>query len=1008
MIDNIIKDLNSIIEYTIYENIKLNDEMQDKLNKIILYMNNSKNIIKDLNSIIEIRNKENKIFLERYISIILSKTTLSFLDITKLLKTNISLNIKYILWNKLNNNNKINYLLNNNIDNDDISLINISLNNKNTKLYHNIISNEDILKKLKDLTPNINIIKIDDFNNLNILKVMDSKIVSKYIMKYYYTYNNFKKLVNNNLNILNYASKYSIKIDNIDKEDLNKLVLEYPLILTKLNTDISINNLTIDTLNTILNNNHDLDINSCIKELLTIIDSNNIYKYFNLDFIKQQKDFTLSIYPFAKLDNNLTKEIIHNYNLLKKFTYNTIVTIINNLYMEEDKITLFRNNNFIEEIPSYYLVQILNNMNFRNVFNLLQNINLLNKLDNLNIKLNIEDNIFINSYLDSPTLVNISNPKMLYNMLLLSNNVIKYLNLPYINSRLNILDIIDILVNKNINIFNSPLLNNFKPLEIKNYINKMLKKYHINYDLLINDYVFNNIYNYNKNKLTSMDLDNLKYLFDKIYTKGINTSSCYTIDIDSFKSLLSSYILLGFDNTNKLFENGTYNISFKNINSLKNIYVKKFKKDLNLLSVKKVNKLFSKYLLKLDNNVKENFLENYLLDIPEIKSYILLFNNTKYSSIKDTIKLCMNYLDYNNYNNEVANNLLTNFIKNFNSYYKDKWILELKNRFDKITIKSSLISTNILYQTEKNIDEAYTIKFKLDLFKKFLKSNHKDKYQGYFNIDLKDVIPKYLKYIKTKITLDNIINKVLVDTDINSILNSLNTNTPIFYNLYKEINKEEELITNYNNILKNKLKNMHSTRVITILNYICYNTTIPFIIDNKLKKVIKNIKDKISSFNGKVDVNKYNNTLEYTNIFTFNNLNELEEYDLKYQKINNILEKTNKFVDKYINTIEIKAKYKDYYKYSLDTYLSIIPVNKNYYSLKRRYLYLDDFKKIFNGYDLSINHYLSTTTKSFLVNNLVYVALGYVDDFTNNFGLALNKIDDTKLYNNIYELVVKN
>ena len=81
MIDNIIKDLNSIIEYTIYENIKLNDEMQDKLNKIILYMNNSKNIIKDLNSIIEIRNKENKIFLERYISIILSKTTLSFLDI---------------------------------------------------------------------------------------------------------------------------------------------------------------------------------------------------------------------------------------------------------------------------------------------------------------------------------------------------------------------------------------------------------------------------------------------------------------------------------------------------------------------------------------------------------------------------------------------------------------------------------------------------------------------------------------------------------------------------------------------------------------------------------------------------------------------------------------------------------------------------------------------------------------------------------------------------------------
>ena len=1007
MIDNIIKDLNNIIEYTIYKDIKLDSEMQNKLDNIIIYMNNSKNIIKDLNSIMEIKNKENKIFLERYISIILSKTNLSFLDISKILKTNISLNIKYILWNKLSTSNKINYLLANNIETDDLTLINISLDNKNTKLYHNIISNKDILKKLKNITPNINIVKKEDFETEDILKVIDSKTVSKYIMKYYSTYNNFKNLVINNNNIINYANKYSIKIDKIDKEDLNSLVKEYPFIITKLDTKISINYLTSETLKQILNNNNDLDITSSAKELLTILDSNNIYKYFNLDFVKQQKDFTLSIYPFAKLDNNLTKEIIYNYDLLKKFTYNTIVTIINNLYMEEMKISLFRNNNFIEEIPSYYLIQILNNMNFKNVFNLLQNINLLTKLDNLNIKLNIEDNLFVDSYLDSPTLVNISNPKMLYNMLLLSNNTIKYLEFPYLNSRLNTVDIIDILVNKNINIFDTSLLKLFKTLEIKDYINKMLKTYHINYDLLLNDYVFHNIYNYNKNKLTSLDLDNIKYLFDKIYTKGINTSACYAIDIDSFKSILSSYILLGFDNTNKLFENGTYNITFKNINSLKNIYVKKFKKDLNLLSVKKVTKLFSKYLIKLDKNSNENFLRNYLLDIPEIKSYLMLFNNTKYSSLKDTTKLCLNYLDYSNYNNEVANNLLTNFIKGFNSYYKDKWILDLKNRFDKITIKSSLISTNILYQTEKVIDQDYTIKYKLDLFKKFLKANNKDNYSKYFNIPLDQVIVKYLKYIKTKIALDDLINKVLIDTDINTILNSLNIKTPIFYNLYKEIKKEEELINNYNIILKTKLKNMHSTRVITILNHICYNTTIPFIIDNKLKKIINDLKNKISLFNGKVDVNKYNNSLEYTNIFTFNNLNELEEYDLKYQKINDILEKTDKFVNKYINTEETKAKYKDYYKYSLDTYLNMIPVNKNYYSLKRRYLYLEDFKKIFNGYDLSINHYLSSTTKSFLVNNLVYVALGYLDDFTNNFGTSLNHIDDTKLYHNIYELVSK-
>ena len=291
MIDNIIKDLNNIIEYTIYKDIKLDSEMQNKLDNIIIYMNNSKNIIKDLNSIMEIKNKENKIFLERYISIILSKTNLSFLDISKILKTNISLNIKYILWNKLSTSNKINYLLANNIETDDLTLINISLDNKNTKLYHNIVSNKDILKKLKNITPNINIVKKEDFETEDILKVIDSKTVSKYIMKYYSTYNNFKNLVINNNIIINYANKYSIKIDKIDKEDLNSLVKEYPFIITKLDTKISINYLTSETLKQILNNNKDLDITSSAKELLTILDSNNIYKYFNLDFVKQQKDF---------------------------------------------------------------------------------------------------------------------------------------------------------------------------------------------------------------------------------------------------------------------------------------------------------------------------------------------------------------------------------------------------------------------------------------------------------------------------------------------------------------------------------------------------------------------------------------------------------------------------------------------------------------------------------------------------------------------------------------------
>ena len=95
----------------------------------------------------------------------------------------------------------------------------------------------------------------------------------------------------------------------------------------------------------------------------------------NLDF-KNINDFSLD-YPSVK---QLSKDQLLNINILKKFNFETIVTIINNYYTEEDKIALLRSDDFIEYIPDYTLEMILNNMFFNSVFNMLQNKRIFNKI----------------------------------------------------------------------------------------------------------------------------------------------------------------------------------------------------------------------------------------------------------------------------------------------------------------------------------------------------------------------------------------------------------------------------------------------------------------------------------------------------------------------------------------------------------------------------------------------------------------------------------------------------
>ena len=49
------------------------------------------------------------------------------------------------------------------------------------------------------------------------------------------------------------------------------------------------------------------------------------------------------------------KKLLHNYNNIKDYDYDEIITIILNFYSEEEIINLLRDKEFINKIPSYYL-----------------------------------------------------------------------------------------------------------------------------------------------------------------------------------------------------------------------------------------------------------------------------------------------------------------------------------------------------------------------------------------------------------------------------------------------------------------------------------------------------------------------------------------------------------------------------------------------------------------------------------------------------------------------------
>ena len=655
--------LEEILSYSLYTDDNLSTELKSKLNSIITFLNQNTDKINFLKRLEQYRSNNNAYAFDRYLSIIINKLELTTTEKLNLLNLDIPYYQTLGLWNKLNTPTKLNYLDSKNfLSKLDIKRINYTINNKKDMLEKLV---NPIIKKIPENSLILNDLPKDLITKKDLFSKLCDNVITNYINKYYYLGSDLNKLINTGL--IRYAKNYSITLYNLDKDTLMKSLNITPTILAKLNPELTIKLIDKDYLASLLTHNFSHNLNNTIKELNML--SNNNTKYLTRDYL--EKCPNNSIYLYSP-DDKLLNLFKNNYTYLLKLHNDTLVYLVNNKFSEEERVSLLRNQNFVNNLPDNYLEAIINKMTFPNVFNMLQNITILSKMKNINVSLRAYDKIFITGYLDSPALVNITDNKMLNNMFSLISPIetSKYLSYPYIYTKFKTYDIVNILINSKLNIYtDSPkLLKVLRLDEIKYYLNKLISNDAIRYDLLFNDYTLKTILGINIS-LSSEEKEDIKYLYDLILIRGNTTLECNTSDLESFKSIIASYHLFGLTKTKELYENGNQYNSLEEVNKIGTSFVSYFFKNFN-------DQINIEEILSI---ITSKDFKN-----PKLITLINKMNTYKYSNITNTKEVLKNYLEYSKISKENAYQTIKTFLINYNNYLEEYQMGMYAKRFLKI------------------------------------------------------------------------------------------------------------------------------------------------------------------------------------------------------------------------------------------------------------------------------------------------------------------------------------
>lgn len=966
--DTLRPKLEKIIEFTLRDDNKLTPLLINLFNELVTTIDNNPDKINLLKRLELIRNKDNLVVFDRYISIILGKITLSLEEKYTLLNLDIPYFQTLSLYNKLSIQKKLEYFDNKNfLSNLDIKRINYSLNNKKDILNTLIIP---LIKKI----PNNSLILENIPKDLIAYKELYSKfnpeIISKYLNKYYYLGSDLKKLISSG--ILKYAKKYSIISYNLDKETFNSLVLENPYILEKISPKVSSKLIDKEILHTLLNHNYNKSLNNTIKELNMLVNNNT--KYLTPEYLSKCDDN--SIYLYASNDLKIRNLFKSNPNYLLKMHYETLIYFLKNDFSEEERVSLLRNTSFINKIPDNYLKDILNQMTFPDVFNSLQNMVILNKVNNLNIDLKDYDKIFISGYLDSPGLVNISSNEMLLKMFSLISplEVKKYLNYPYIYTKLKSFELVKVLIDCKLNIYiDTPkLIKVLRIDEIKYYLNNVLNSDYLRYEVLFNSYTWYKILGIKK-ELKEEDKETIKYLYDLVLIKGQVTLECKTNDLEAFKSIVNAYYLFGLNDTKELYEMGNKDISLEEVDSLGESYIKYFLKEF------PYNIDIPKYL---DILKTEDYKSKEIIDL------LNEMNNTGYSNLLESKNRIEEYKEYRLLNEEKALMNILVFLKNYNNYLEEYQIRLIKERFLRLKRNNYRLRDDLYYE----IIDKYTKEFinfkKLGVLREYLRDNNN--YQDWFIKSpegLKNTLEEYLKrYNYTlEIVLEKIIDGYLRKDNITKIIGNMGYSKPAYFDIIKYERQEKIRLKKINTKLKGIFKKYSNQDRIILLNYLAYGINPGMILDSKIMEVLRYYRVVISNFNGKVNVNKINLELDYISIINLTNDLYLQEYNKIYLEVTNIINYFKGISNKYISSDIIKGVFKSEITEGLDKYIIPLEVDNNNIVLKSHKMYLDGFKLVFSNIDTNSIEKLDNTMKNNLKMIIPYCIDKYFIDLTNNY-----------------------
>lgn len=981
--------LEEILSYSLYTDDNLSTELKSKLNSIITFLNQNTDKINFLKRLEQYRSNNNAYAFDRYLSIIINKLELTTSEKLTLLNLDIPYYQTLGLWNKLNTPTKLNYLDSKNfLSKLDIKRINYTINNKKDILEKLV---NPVIKKIPENSLILNDLPKDLITKKDLFSKLCDSVITNYINKYYYLGSDLNKLINTSL--IRYAKNYSITLYNLDKDTLMKSLNITPTILAKLNPELTIKLIDKDYLTSLLTHNFSRNLNNTIKELNML--SNNNTKYLTRDYL--EKCPNNSIYLYSP-DDKLLNLFKSNYTYLLKLHNDTLVYLVNNKFSEEERVSLLRNQNFVNNLPDNYLEAIINKMTFPNVFNMLQNITILGKMKNINVSLRAYDKIFITGYLDSPALVNITDNKMLNNMFNLISPIetSKYLSYPYIYTKFKTYDIVNILINSKLNIYTDipKLLKVLRLDEIKYYLNKLISNDAIRYDLLFNDYTLKTILGINIS-LSSEEKEDIKYLYDLILIRGNTTLECNTSDLESFKSIIASYHLFGLTKTKELYENGNQYNSLEEVNKIGTSFVSYFFKNFN----DQIN--FDEILSIITSKDFKN---------PKLITLINKMNTYKYSNITNTKEVLKNYLEYSKISKENAYQTIKTFLINYNNYLEEYQMGIYAKRFLKIKYQNYRLKDNLYYAYQEKYTKEFIKLKKLEAFSSFLSDNKS--YSTWFikdNTNLINTLNDYLSRYNYKldITLNKIIKPFLKGLSISDIINNLGYNRPAYYEIIKYERSEKIKLTKINNKLKGILKKFNNADKIILLNYLAYGLTPNIIIDKETLVSLNKYKQTITNFNGKVNVNKIELKLDYISIINLTNDLELKNYSKIYIETINIINYFKGLASKYISTDIIKQVYKDEYIKGLNDYIMPINSSDSDIVLIKHKMYLDKFKMLFSKISLEKEIKLSEEVKNRLIEIIPYLIDNYFIDLTYNYSVLFKNnitLEDINNWNKIIAL----